>query len=116
MTRIDYTREIFSFSIAILVIGSFVYFFWYALTTKSDINTAKEVSALFGGYVAAVLVYYFGQKQAQNLTNQAVEARTEQEKFKKAYENDKSRIDHSTTNLNRLVNELENLKKQYGLE
>lgn len=115
MGAFEYTRETFAFTIAVLVIGSFVWFFWYALSTKPTIDTAKDVSALFGGYVAAVLVYYFGQKQAQNLTNQAVEARTEQEKLKKVHSNDLISLNNSLNLINGTIDDVENLKRRYGI-
>jgi len=79
LTFVEFSREVFAYSIALLVIGSFVYFFYYAITETTDLEMAKEVTALFGGYVAAVLVYYFGQKQAQTLTNTAVKAEKERD-------------------------------------
>lgn len=108
-------KELHAFIIAILVIGSFVVFFGYSLVEKPTMDTAKEVVSLFGGYVAAVLVYFFGQKQAQTLTNQAVEATTERDKFKKAHETDTSSINESTETMRQLKDQIETLKKLYGL-
>lgn len=109
-------KENFAFIIAILVIGSFVIFFGYALIEKPTTDTAKDVTSLYGGYVAAVLVYFFGQKQAQNLTNQAVQASADRDKYKKAHETEKSSITQHEENVRSLIEEIENLKRRFDLD
>ena len=76
-TNGDSKREWNAFLIAAAVIAAFIVFLGFALTSpKYDnslddrIKLMKEVASILGGYVAAVLVYYFGQRQIQNLGNQ----------------------------------------------
>lgn len=75
-------------------------------------NTAKEVTALFGGYVAAVLVYYFGQKQAQSLTNQAVEAKTDYEVLLQKVQTAKTLAFTLMEDRDKLLNKLEEYEEK----
>lgn len=110
------SKEFYAYTIAILVIGSFVFFFGYSLITKPTIDTAKDVTSLYGGYVAAVLVYFFGQKQSQILTTQAVKAEKERDKLRQVHNTEYGTLDSSKERYAKDIELLESLKKQYGAE
>jgi len=137
-------KEWYAFLIAAAMISAFIVYFGISLvspefgTSINDrLTVMKEVVALLGGYVAAVLVYYFGQKQVQNLTGtlktaqeDASTSRKEKESIEQEYvddaSGDKEIIDIAKTAIEeleeqrqvlqeenyRLKAELENLKKK----
>ncbi len=75
--NIEHRKNQQAYHIALIVIIPFIGYFGASLFILG-VDVTKEMTALLGGYVATVLVYFFGQKQAQVLTNQVQE--TEKEK------------------------------------
>ncbi|MCE9652085.1 MAG: hypothetical protein K8Q89_03360 [Nitrosarchaeum sp.] len=110
-----------AYSIALIVIIPFIVYFGTSLFVLG-IESTKEMTALLGGYVATVLVYFFGKEQSQSLSNQ-VKATTDEkiiilkeldEKNKELKTNNTSlsKIPMTVSGYEKLQMENENNKKQ----
>jgi len=117
-------KEWHAFTIALIVIGAFVVFFGYALfkipQANITIETVREVVALMGGYVAAVLIYYFGQKQTTSANERAEQAVTDRETMKNKLETAKPKaqleIESAEEQIQNAEERLRNFMKSFGIE
>ncbi len=71
----------FPFIIAIIIVISYVLLLGIALNSYG-LDGIERLSAIYSGFVAAVLGYYFGQKPVQTLTNKVEEETTLKNKIR----------------------------------
>jgi uncharacterized protein HemX len=102
-----------SFTLALVVVVPFMIYFGIVLLYFKDAVLLEKMTALLGGFVAAVLGYYFGQRPVQNLTQQLSRATAEKEETKRRAE---EAVDTANSDVNSLNEELENIKRLLGLK
>ncbi len=89
-TKHKLDKEKYTFTIALIVIIPFMIFFGVVLLVFKDAILLEKMTALLVGLVAAVLGYYFGQRQMGELNKQVQKAQvdlaTENKKYRGAKE------------------------------
>ncbi len=102
-----------SFILAVVVVIPFMIYFGIVLLYFKDAVLLEKMTALLGGFVAAVLGYYFGQRPVQNLTQQLSRATAEKEATKRRAED---AVDAASSDVDTMKEELENIKRLLGLK
>jgi hypothetical protein len=91
-------------------------YFGIVLLYFKDAVLLEKMTALLGGFVAAILGYFFGQRPVQNLTQQLAQVTTEKEAVKRQVEEVRPEVDMAETDVNEMKNELESIKNLLGLK
>lgn len=104
-----------SFIIALIVIVPFMVYFGVVLLYLKDAVLLEKMTALLGGFVAAILGYFFGQRPVQNLTQRLAEVSSEKEVAKRRVEEARLGADMTETDVNEMKVELESIKRLIGL-
>ena len=104
-------KEKQAYSISLIVIVPFVGYFGFSLFFLG-VESTKEMTALLGGYVATVLVYYFGEKQAQVLSKQVKDTEDQKEQVKQQLESLKLQL---LPGLESEVNDIRNKHREVEL-
>ena len=104
-----------SFIIALVVIVPFMIYFGVVLLYLKDAVLLEKMTALLGGFVAAILGYFFGQRPVQNLTQRLAEVSSEKEVAKRRVEEARLGADMTETDVNEMKVELESIKRLIGL-
>ena len=114
-------RERFIFSLAIILIGGFLFFYGIAMfnvptstTGAKDYSGLDKVASSLGGIVAAVVGYYFGQRPVSALAKQAADARDETKSVKRKAAETFSDADEAKAQVEAMRKELESIKKMLG--
>jgi len=121
-SKSDDERERFIFTLAIILIGGFLFFYGIALfdapknatTGATDYSGLDKVAASLGGIVAAVVGYYFGQRPVSALAKQASDAKEETKSVKKKAAETLGESDAAKEKVNQMSEELDNIKKLLG--
>ena len=104
-------KEKQAYSISLIVIVQFVGYFGISLFFLG-VESTTEMTALLGGYVATVLVYYFGEKQAQVLSKQVKDTEDQKEQVKQQLESLKLQL---LPGLESEVNDIRNKHREVEL-
>jgi hypothetical protein len=104
--------ENYTFVIALFVIGSFVLYVGLILFYLRDLNLLEKMSAVFSGFVAAILGYFFGQRPVHALTNQVQDAIQQKEEIKKEKESVAAESEMDKATLRRIKEELSDLERR----
>jgi len=121
-TRSNDEREGFVFSLAIILIGGFLFFYGIVLfnaptnTTTGETNYSglDKVASSLGGIVAAVVGYYFGQRPVAAFAKQAADAKDETRSVKKKAAETLGDADDAKAKVQEMSKELESIKKLLG--
>ncbi len=108
--EVNYDKQNQAFIIALIVISAFVLYFGLSLFILG-IDATKEMTALLGGYVATVLVYFFGQKQAQVLSTQVQSVKDEKQRVLDQLNEKSDRVEILETTKNEFVDTISNEEK-----
>jgi uncharacterized protein HemX len=97
----------------------FVIYAGVTLLYFRDLASLEKMAAVLGGYVATVLVYYFGQKQTQLLSEQVKNVEGQRDRFKENYEeasSDAVEASGAEELLAETEEKIANLKRELGIE
>ena len=108
--EVNCDKQYQAFIIALIVIAAFVLYFGLSLFFLG-IDVTKEMTALLGGYVATVLVYFFGQKQTQVLSNQVQSARDEKQRVENQLNDMSNRVKKLKTGTNEVLDTISDEEK-----
>jgi uncharacterized membrane-anchored protein YhcB (DUF1043 family) len=123
-----------SFIIAIVVVGSFVYFTAITISPKTP-EAFKDIAAIWGVWVGSVIGYYFGSRQVENVakrindllndldfTHEEYEeelddAEEELDKLKQSYDDAKKELQYIAAKYQQQLDSalLERLKNEHGI-